>query len=534
MTPASNQPSALRWAAIPVALVLLALVGLAAGTESRDDFEDRNRQETEQSDDSTQDDSDRQPSDDPGQRESEERNFEQSGSPEDQDSPTEEGEGSERVTIQTGDGEVVVELDENGNPVRVVSGDDAESSPQGRVFRPDADGGIVGVRVSDDGRLEPVERDDLQTDDFLIRPGSNGGIDLTRPDGTRLQLEPQPDGELDATSIALDGTAQDEVVEGGDVIVQPTTGLAPDLEVDPATEPIVVETSTGPVRLDLDPEQGIVADQPGDGTGITIEPEDEVAIRIDENGQPELVPVEGIGEDDTVLVPTGDGFDLVRPDGTRVEFRPDGENDGVTATQIDPDGEETELTPNPDGSVTLDDGTTVGPIDIAEDGGVIEEIIDQTSELPWPWVFGAIAAIALLSIGTAVHLHRNRPEDAFDYTQLATSGVPADRFEEFVTMLLADSDPSRSIRLAFYAAERGLGGLPRRRRDETPSEWHRRVEETTPHLAEPLGPICDLFARARFAPGQATTDDRDAMVRAIRDLHRVADRNDLTRDLTSV
>ena len=48
----------------------------------------------------------------------------------------------------------------------------------------------------------------------------------------------------------------------------------------------------------------------------------------------------------------------------------------------------------------------------------------------------------------------------------------------------------------------GVGAAPwvTRRRDETPFEWHRRGESSHPALAEPLAPICDLFARARFAP----------------------------------
>ena len=152
-------------------------------------------------------------------------------------------------------------------------------------------------------------------------------------------------------------------------------------------------------------------------------------------------------------------------------------------------------------------------------------MIDRASGLPWPWVFGGIALLALLSIGTAVYLHRNRPDDPFDYSQFATTGVPEDQFEKFLSILIADPDPGRAIRLAFYATERGLGGLPPRRADETPFEWHARVEQRRPELAPALAPICDMFARARFAPGESTAADRDLMVEHLRELNEVANRS---------
>jgi hypothetical protein len=522
--------------AIPCFLIVLALVGMALSTESREDFEERAEQSGsgDQSDQSgngqDQANGDQQQGDgsqsqsQQGQSqgqdsESGSQNEGQSGSQ--GNSGNQGGEGQRPVIIQTENGEIVIELDENGQPVRVSPGDSFIPADPGRTLTPDPDGNLIGFRVSDDGLLEPVERDDVQAGDFLLEP-ADGGVRITEPSGDQINLSPSDDGELTGREFTTTGTENPLVPdEDGDITIQSADDLAPGIEVDPNTQPLVITSDEGPIRIELEPTGDIVADQPT-GQPIEVDPDDLSAIRVNEDGQLELVPLDEVQPDDTLLVPTDDGFDLVRPDGSRVEFRPDGENDGVTATEIGPDGQETELTPNPDGSVTLSDGTTVGPIDIAEDGGTFEQIVDRASSLPWPWVFGGIALLALLSIGTAVYLHRNRPDDPFDYSQFATTGVPEDQFEKFLAVLIADPDPARAVRLAFYATERGLGGVPPRRADETPFEWHARVEQRRPELAVPLAPICDMFARARFAPGDASGADRDLMVEHLRELNAVA------------
>lgn len=529
------------WLAIPAFLLALALIGMALSTESREDFEERARQDSEQGQgqDQTgdqggsQQDRNGDSGQDPSNRPSDDR---QDGSRNGQ--PGQDGSegqsGRQPIVIQTEDGEIIVELDEDGNPQRAVSGNSTGPTDPSRVLTPDPDGGFIGIRVTEEGTLEPVEDGDLQDEDLLIRP-TDGGIDITRPDGSRIRLEPTGDGEVTGTEIAIDGTPSDLVPDNGEIVVQPGTELDPDIVIDPDGEPIVIGADAGPVRIELESNGDLVASQQGTDSGIRMDADDLSAIRVTEDGDLEVVSADEIGPEDTVLVPADDGFDLVRPDGSRVEFRADGDNDGVTATEISPDGEERELTPNPDGSVTLDDGTTVGPIDIAEDGGPIEQLLDQTSDLPWPWVFGAIALLAALSIGTAVYLHRNRPPgNDFDYSQFATGGVPEDQFEKFLRLLLADPDPTRSIRLAFYATERGMAGLPPRRANETPFEWHNRVERTRPELAVPLAPICDLFAMARFAPGQATAADRDLMVEHLRELNAVARQTQAGRQMAGV
>lgn len=513
----------LGWLAIPAFLVVLGLIGMGVSTEDKQDFEDRAQRPSDRPFDRRGSEGDPRPADGdgrPGERG--ERPSGDAGDGTDRGQPTGgdgAGEGRTRVTIGEDGQGIVVELDDDGRPVRLVPADAVTPIETDRIFTPDPDGGFIGVRVDEDGTLQPVEEGDLQTDDFLLRPDPGGGIDITRPDGTRIRIEPGDDG-LEAEEIDIEGDVRPVDTESESIVIQPADELAADGPIGPDAEPMIINTDRGPVGLELDPDGGLVARDPGADGSIVVDPDDASAIRVGEDGQLELVPADEITPDDTVLVPNGNGFDLVRPDGSRVEFRADGEHDGITATEIGPDGTETELTPNPDGSVTLEDGTTVGPIDAAEDGGTIERLLDTTSDLPWPWVFGGLALLALLSVGTAVYLHRNRPDDAFDLGQFATAGVPTDRFEEFLAMLAADPDPSRAIRLAFYAAERGLGGVPRRRVEETPFEWQRRVEESRPELGALLAPICDLFARVRFAPGRATAEDRTAMITALRELNQ--------------
>jgi hypothetical protein len=509
----------LGWLAVPAFLLVLGLVGMGVSVEDRQNFEDRNQQSADR----------------PDQGGGGDQRSEQRGSPTDDGEPRpadrsggeptdQQGSdgGRTRITIGTDGDTVVVEVDGDGRPVRLVPGDAPSPIETDRSFSPDPDGDLIGVRISESGTLEPVRPGDLQTDDYLLRPDPGGGLDITRPDGTRLRITPDAEG-LQAEEIDVDGNVGPATTDGESIVVQPASDLDPAQPIDPDAEPMIIETGEGPIGLELDPDGGLVARDPTADGSVVLDPDEASAIRIGEDGELEVVPLDEVSPDDTVLVPTGNGFDLVRPDGSRVEFRADGEHDGITATEVAPDGTETELVPNQDGTVTLDDGTTVGPIDAAEDGGPIERLLDTTSELPWPWVFGGLALLALLSIGTAVYLHKNRPDDPFDLSQFAIAGIPTDRFEEFLTMLGSDPDRSRAVRLSFYAAERGLGGAPRRRVEETPFEWQRRVEELRPELGRLLAPICDLFARARFAPGQATADDLAAMIAALRELNRAGD-----------
>lgn len=546
----STRRSPLGWFAVPALLGVLVMIGMAISTESRDNFE--NRTSTNNTDSQLgQQPSDQLPdqpaidsgslSDDPNEsNESNDQQSEATGQAQDQDESANgtgeagdseatqqagngDGEATTPVIIQTPNGDVVVQLG-NGDIVTAVPGDSPIPSDPSRTLTPSADGDLGGVRVTEDGNLEPIDAPE-QVDtpeqvgrDFGLAPTPGGGVAVTRPDGSVVTLNPNADGGLNVMEANETRTESADQ----DALIQPADRFPEGQQTDPTAQPLIVETPSGPVRLELTGDGDLVANQPDPDSIVQVDPDDLVAIRVDENGNLEVVPLDEVGPDDTVLVPADGGVDLVRPDGSRVEFRIDGENDGVTATEVTADGQEIELTPNPDGSVTLEDGTTVGPIDFAEDGNAIERLLDQTADLPWPWVFGAIALLTALSVGTAVYLYKNQPENEFDFGQLAATGVDVDEFEHFLAVLTNDPDPARAIRLAFYAAERGLGGLPPRRPDETPFEWHNRVEQVRPELAEPLGPICDRFAMVRFAPGHATAEDRDAVVARLRQLNLLA------------
>jgi hypothetical protein len=315
-----------------------------------------------------------------------------------------------------------------------------------------------------------------------------------------------------------DQTAQPQPSDGA----QPADGFQNPAEGQELAE-ITVATETGELIIQLDENSQPIRLTPvgPDGTGesVQIDPDDLVAVRLGDDGQLEVIPLDEVGPDDTIVTPADGGFDLRRPDGSLVEFRGDGENGGITATEVDRDGATTELEPNEDGSVTLSDGTTVGPIDVVDELGPVERLIERTRQLPWPYLAAGLVLLVAGSVALALFLRR-RSSQEFDLSQLASAGVPEGRFNQFLDSLRHDPDPSRAIRVGFSVAERGLGGVPTRRADETPFEWHRRVSEGGSPVATTLGQICDLFARARFAPGQSTENDRVAMLTALEELHR--------------
>lgn len=337
---------------------------------------------------------------------------------------------------------------------------------------------------------------------------------------------PEFEGRLEQESAGQGGgggqesldTGQDPSFDQGDPITEALGGDPGDVEGE--AKRITIAGENGDIIVEL--EDGRVGLRPVEGDeAIDLEADDLVAIRLNEDGSLEVVPIDEIGPDDTVVTAADDGFDLERPDGSTVEFRADGENDGISATEIDPNGRSAELVPNQDGSVTLSDGTTVGPIDRAEELGTFESFIERASGLPWRWIALGLVLLALACIALAYHLHRRRPGDEFDIGALIRPDVPDDQFEGFLARLADDRDPTRAVRIGFSVAERGLGGMPPRHDQETPFEWQARVESERPGFGPSVGTLCDLFARARFAPGHSTEDDRRTMIDTLRDLHRI-------------
>jgi hypothetical protein len=183
-----------------------------------------------------------------------------------------------------------------------------------------------------------------------------------------------------------------------------------------------------------------------------------------------------------------------------------------------------------------DEGLVAGPL--PEDAVIINDVLDRvfagSRSLPWRWVFLSYSALAVVSLIGAYVMHRRRPRYQLDLGPFSAEPEQLHRFEQLLATLAAEPDPTHAVCVAFSVAERGLGQLAPRRAQETPYEWYHRLlaaegRNASPStlgvpqgLAQRLGPVCDLYARARFAPGQSTAADQQAMVSALRDLYAVA------------
>ena len=398
-TPSGGGSAGLRWLAIPLAIALLALIGLGASAESRDQF--RHRLDTSELGGGRTDGPSARPGDVPrtdqdwpatGRDGALGDGGPASGTPGSTGSPTGDARPGEAapgstpvdVEIRSPDGSVGLELGDDGTTARPSGTPDSGSGDSGSgdgpvVLRPDGQGDIAGLRVTEDGSLEPVTADELRPDDLRLRP-------------------------------------------------------------------------------------------------------------------------------------TDDGVDLIRPDGTVIQLRPGTDGTGVTVTEVAPDGTARELIPDENGEIDLGDGTTLATA--PPDRGLWQDSV------PWRWVFGGIVTIVAASLALAGYLYLTRPEHGDGSGLLGPSGVPIDRFEEFLASLAADDDHPRAIRLAFQAAERGVGMVPARRSTETPFEWAERVAAGHPRLARPVSELCTLFATARFAPERPTAEDRDRAVSLLRQLHQ--------------
>ncbi|MGI9616222.1 MAG: DUF4129 domain-containing protein [Acidimicrobiales bacterium] len=259
-------------------------------------------------------------------------------------------------------------------------------------------------------------------------------------------------------------------------------------------------------------------------------------------GQPVIRSVDPDLAEDSTGQPFSSGIDVLHSDGSYTEARYVGLADGtgrspsLLITRVDPNGIRAPIAPGPDGRVALGDGVTlVVPVQADPDAPPIDagaaSADNRATEGEDRTAFDPARLLALLAVTAAAGallylLTRRRPreidEEPFGPNFVATSGVPEDRFDEFVAMLAADHDPARAIRLAFSAAERGTGGLPPRITTETPFEWTERVLVKQHHLAIPLRSLSDRFARTRFAAEEPTIADRDAAVADLVQLNRLA------------
>ena len=290
----------------------------------------------------------------------------------------------------------------------------------------------------------------------------------------------------------------------------------PTADQSPADPPSVTITSdNGSIEIRFDPDGVARASTENGDAEYDLVPGTSSGVRLGADGTLEPVPPGMIGPDDVGLTPTDQGVDVHAPDNPLVELRPDGRTGGVSATELS--GETVTPLTGPDGTVSLNDGTTISPIELPGEGGLI--VASDPREMPWRWIASVIAALAVASALSGYLLHRNHVEPSHSAGMTLDWATDGDEdIDGFLDRLASDPDPTRAIRLAFHAVEQGLSGLPVRRDEETPFEWHRRSSETVPAVETILGRICDQYAKARFAPGRATDDDRQAMIADVRSL----------------
>ncbi|MEM7342015.1 MAG: DUF4129 domain-containing protein [Actinomycetota bacterium] len=269
---------------------------------------------------------------------------------------------------------------------------------------------------------------------------------------------------------------------------------------DPVAYPLVDGSYGDPVTLD---SEALV---PGEGVQLT--PEGDLASTTDRPSD----------SSEVVVRPTPEGLDVIQADGDVIEIRPAPPSDenpsGFTVTAAGPDGTDTELVPSEQGVVDIGEDMTV---ELPPPPRSVWEVATRT---PWRWIVLGYSLLALASIATAIYLHLTRPRvEGWPDEELSDALPVGATFAELLDWLSAEPDPARAIRLVFSVAETGMGRLPARARTETPFEWHDRVAETWPDLAEPLGSLCNRYATARFAPNRPTRDDQLA---AIDELHILA------------
>ncbi len=370
---------------------------------------------------------------------------------------------------------------------------------------------LVGIAASaDDGSVHGPA-------DELERPPVTASIG---PEGQAVQGA-VADGAAPSTILLSDQGGRVELVLDGP---EPLAIVLPrDEELGPRPDPvpIAVEDASGNSVAWVASDGRIerLTDRPADGGRSGM------AIRA----------VEANPDRDPSSEPRRSAVDVLHPDGSFTEIRVVSEEPGFTLTLVDTAGNRTPIEVGPDGRATLPDGVvadvrtgSAAPGRATDDGDATG---DDPTQRGGTGGVDATRALALMMAGVAAGgllylLARRRRStigpEPFGPTFVGDDGVPDDRFHEFVTMLAHDADPGRAIRLAFSAAERGLGGMPRRVTTETPFEWCERVVGDLPHLAMPLRSLCDRFARTRFAAESPDATDRDAAVADLVELHRSA------------
>jgi hypothetical protein len=291
---------------------------------------------------------------------------------------------------------------------------------------------------------------------------------------------------------------------------------AADTNIEPVT--VTARTDRGDVDITfgvdgvarLSPTGGGGGDA-GVGPTVDLVPGTEAGFTLSEDGRLEPVAPGQLGDDDFGFRTDREGVIVDVPGDTPILLRPDGVQGGVSASDVGLDY--ATIPPDENGEVVLADGTTLTPI---ENPAPARVVVIDSDDLPWTWVFGTIATVAVISALAGYLLHRRRPEPLVtDAGFMVTAGfdtMSESGFQQFLHELAADPDLARAVRLGFHAAEQGLGVLPPRKRSETPNEWAARVVGIRPELSPALTSLCDVFARARFGPEPVSHHDRVAVI----------------------
>ena len=114
----------------------------------------------------------------------------------------------------------------------------------------------------------------------------------------------------------------------------------------------------------------------------------------------------------------------------------------------------------------------------------------------WDWLFG----------------HGDSPtDDSFEEFFSASTQVPARAFASFRNPIGKESDLRRIVVITFQAfeawtREQGIA----RGRDETPSEFIKRVATSVPQMSAPASQVVDAYNRIVYGRGQATKSDLSA------------------------
>jgi hypothetical protein len=328
-------------------------------------------------------------------------------------------------------------------------------------------------------------------------------------------------------ALALSAESRESFVErqGDDEAIERLT----DDEIPFDATRIVIETPEGTVEITTDGERIVGEEVNGSAEVLRLFEDpagDIIGFRVNPDGTFSPVRADDDTEGATLLIPRdGGGFDLVKPDGSRV--RVDVDNGEVAAGEIGENGFRP-LDRNEDGSFRLGDDLFASPSGLLDSADGPEP--SSPGEFPWTEIIIALGAAAALGLGiwffiafsprvsTVGDVPVEQLFAAAPMTRREKTSDPWGAFEAYVVELASEPDPSQAILLGFAYAEAGIGVVPPRLPDETPYEWHRRVRAIDPAVSDLLTPLLERYVAIRFGGHLAEDAERH---RSIADLRRL-------------